>query len=74
MTIEWDALAEPVPLGSGTAVPPDNPASFLGKFAEAKSTAHFSGRQLGFSFRSNPGASSDTGYAQIGTERNGVFL
>ena len=74
MTIEWEALEDPVDLGSGATVPLDDPAAFLGRFARARSTAHFSGRQLGFSFRSDPGASSDGGYAEIGTERNGVFL
>jgi hypothetical protein len=74
MTIEWETLEDPVDLGSGKTVPPTDPAAFLGSFAEARSTAYFSGRQLGFSFRSDPGASSDEGYAQIGTERNGEFL
>jgi hypothetical protein len=74
MTIVWDALTDPVALGSGATVPPADPAAFLGRFAPARSTAHFSGRQLGFSFRSDPGVSSDDGYAEIGTERNGVFL
>jgi hypothetical protein len=74
MTIEWEALEAPVELGAGTAVPPTDAAAFLGRFAKARSTAHFSGRQLGFSFRSDPGVSSDAGYAEIGTERNGVFL
>ena len=74
MTIEWEALEDRVLLGSGKEVPPDDPAAFLGRFARARSTAHFSGRQLGFSFRSAPGASSDGGYAEVGTERNGVFL
>jgi hypothetical protein len=74
MTIEWEALEEPVALGSGAAVPPTDPAAFRGRFARARATGHFSGRQLGFSFRSDPGASSDAGYAEIGTERNGVFL
>ena len=73
MTIEWEAEEEPVALGSDSAVPPD-PAAFLGSFARARSTAQISGRQLGFSFRTDPGASSDGGYAEIGTERNGVFL
>jgi hypothetical protein len=74
MTIEWDAIEDAVKLGSGRAVPPDDPTSFLGRFARARSTARFSGRQLGFSFHSDPGASSDGGYAEIGTERNGSFL
>ena len=74
MTIEWQALESPVSLGSGNTVPPTDPAAFLGSFAEARSTAQISGRELGFSFKSNPGVSSDLGYAEIGTERNGVFL
>jgi hypothetical protein len=74
MTIAWEALEAPVELGSGATVPPTDPAAFLSSFARARSTAHFSGRQLGFSFRSDPGASSDDGYAEIGIERNGVFL
>jgi hypothetical protein len=74
MTIKWDAIEEPVALGAGATVPPTDPAAFLGRFARARSTAHFSGRQLGFSFRADPGVSSDDGYAELGTERNGVFL
>jgi hypothetical protein len=74
MTIEWKAIEDPVELGAGETVPPTDPATFLGSFARARSTAHFVGRQLGFRFRSDPGASSDAGYAEIGTERNGVFL
>jgi hypothetical protein len=74
MTIEWEAIEDPVALGEGVEVPPDDPAAFLGHFAKARSTAHIVGRQLGFSFYSDPGVSSDKGYAEIGTERNGVFL
>lgn len=74
MTIEWHAVENQVSLGSGNAVPPTDPAAFLGNFAKARSTAQISGRELGFSFKSNPGVSSDLGYAEIGTERNGVFL
>jgi hypothetical protein len=74
MTIEWEALEARVELGAGKGVPPEDPAAFRGRFAKARSTAHFSGRQLGFSFESNPGVSTDEGYAEIGRERNGVFL
>ena len=74
MTIEWEALEDRVLLGSGKEVPPDDPAAFLGRFARARSTAHFSGHQLGFSFESDPELSTDKGYAQIGRERNGIFL
>jgi hypothetical protein len=72
--IEWEATGPPVQLGSGNAVPATDPAAFIGVFAPARSTGQFSGVELGFSFVSKRGASSDLGYAQIGTERNGVFL
>ena len=74
MTIEWEALEDRVALGSGKSVPLEDPAAFRGRFARARSIAHFSGRQLGFSFESNPGVSTDEGYAEIGRERNGIFL
>ena len=73
-TIEWEANGPQEQLGSGRAVPPTDPAAFLGSFAPARSTGHFSGAELGFSFASKRGASTDRGYAEIGTERNGVFL
>jgi len=72
--VEWEAIGPPEDLGSGGAVPPDDRAAFLGTFAPARSTGWFSGAELGFSFESKPGASSDRGYAEFGTERNGVFL
>ena len=73
--VEWEATGPPEELGSGNAVPPTDPAAFLGTFAPARSTGRFSGAELGFSFVSKPGASSEqSGYAEIGTERNGVFL
>ena len=73
--IEWEATGPPEELGSGNTVPATDPAAFLGKFAPARSTGQFSGAELGFSFTSKRGASTDPlGYAQIGTERNGVFL
>ena len=72
--IEWDATGPPEQLGSGNAVQATDPAAFLGMFAPARSTGQFSGAELGFSFASKRGASSDLGYAEIGTERNGVFL
>jgi hypothetical protein len=72
--VEWEATGPPEELGSGNAVPATDPAFFLGTFAPARSTGRFSGAELGFSFASKRGASSDLGYAEIGTERNGVFL
>jgi hypothetical protein len=72
--IEWEATGQPEQLGSGNMVPATDPAAFLGIFAAARSTGHFSGAELGFSFVSKGRANTDRGYAQIGTERNGVFL
>jgi hypothetical protein len=72
--VRWDAVGPAEELGKGEGVDPTDPAAFLGRFAPARSVGRFSGSQLGFRFRSNPGASSDQGYAQIGTERNGSFL
>jgi hypothetical protein len=47
----------------------------LGLIAPAVSTISCSGEEFGFEFRSDRGASSSPrGWAQIGTERNGVFL
>jgi len=38
------------------------------------STITCSGAEIGFEFESRNGTSTDRGYAQIGNERNGVFL
>jgi hypothetical protein len=72
--IEWEATGSLEQLGFGDAVPPTDPGAFLGMFAPARSTGQFSGAELGFSFASTGGASTDLGYAEIGTERNGVVL
>jgi hypothetical protein len=72
--VRWNAVGPFEDLGKGTEVDPTDPAAFLGRFAPARAIGHFSGSELGFRFESNPGASSDQGYAQIGTERNGSFL
>jgi hypothetical protein len=72
--IRWDATGPALDLGSGGSVDPTDPAAFLGQFAAATSTGSFSGTGLGFSFRGSGSASADSGYAQIGRERNGEFL
>jgi hypothetical protein len=74
LNVTWQATGPRQPRGKGSAVPATDPAAFLGSFAPARSTASFSGVELGFSFRTNPGASTDRGYAEMGTERNGIFL
>jgi hypothetical protein len=72
--VEWVAESSPETRGSGSDVPPEDPAAFLGLFADARATGTFSGSELGFSFRSEGEATSDEGYAELGPERNGVFL
>jgi hypothetical protein len=72
--IEWQATGPFVDRGSGTAVPPTDHAAFLARFAVARSTAAFEASELGFSFQSNPDVNTDRGCAQMGRERNGVFL
>jgi hypothetical protein len=74
LNVTWDATGDRVSRGKGSAVTPSDPAAFLARFASARSTASFTGSELGFSFRSNPGVSTDRGYAELGTERNGSFL
>ena len=72
--IEWRAAGEFADHGSGSTVAATDPAAFLGQLAPATSTATFEGSELGFSFRSDPGVSTARGYAQVGRERNGVYL
>lgn len=72
--VDWHAVEAPVDRGLGASVDPTDPGAFLGRFARARAVGSFSGSALGFDFRSRPGVSSDQGFAEIGTERNGVFL
>ena len=73
--VEWEATGPAVTRGMGAGVGPTDPRAFLAEFAPALSTGSFSGREIGFAFESNRRAStSPQGFAQLGTERNGVFL
>jgi hypothetical protein len=72
-TVRWEGTGPREGRGSGSAVPPTDPAAFLGRFAAARSTGTFSGSEVGFSFTGR-GDTADRGYAQFGPERNGVFL
>jgi hypothetical protein len=74
LRVSWQATGPSVDRGSGHDVAPTDPAAFLGRFATARSTAAFTGSEFGFSFRSNPGASTDRTFAEIGSERNGSSL
>ena len=72
---EWNATGPPVSVGMGKGVAPTDPRAFLGEFAPAVSTLSFSVEEIGFESESKERAStSPRGYAQIGTERNGVFI
>ena len=70
--IRWEATGRFERRGSGSDVPATDPAAFLGRFADARSTAIFSGSEVGFSFNGRAGTTG--GFAQLGPERNGVFL
>jgi hypothetical protein len=72
--IEWQATGPFVERGKDATVAPTDPAAFLARFAVARSTAEFEVSEFGFSFRSDPGVSTDQGFAEMGRERNGVFL
>jgi len=54
---------------------PTDPTNFNGKFRNAVATGSFSGSNAdGFSFTSDPGASSAGVFAEIGIEKNGSFI
>jgi hypothetical protein len=72
--IEWNATGPRNQLGSGDAVAETDPAAFLGGFRRARAEARLSGSEVGFSFRSQGKATSKLGFAELGTERNGVFI
>jgi len=72
--VDWRATGPAVARGSGTAVAPTDQAAWLGQIAPAVSTFSCSARELGLEFECDDGSSANGGYAQIGTERNGVFL
>jgi len=73
-SVEWQATGPFVRRGNGDHVPATDPGAFLGEFAPAFARGSFSGRELGFSFKSNPGVTTERGYAEMGRERNGRFL
>jgi hypothetical protein len=72
--IEWRATGPTMPRGKGSAVPATDPGAFSAELAVAESTATFSGAEFGFSFESKPGVSTQRGFAELGRERNGVFV
>lgn len=71
--VKWEATSDFAKYGGGSSAPADDPSAFEGKFAEAKCAGKISGVETGFWFRSGQ-LSSDTFYADMGWEKNGVYL
>ena len=67
-SVDWDATGPTTHVQSSALSP------FSAEFAPAFAKGRFSGRELGFSFVSNPGANTSRGFAEMGRERNGRFL
>jgi hypothetical protein len=72
--VEWEAIGPAEERGSGDGVPPTDPAAFLGTFRTARAKGSFAGIELGYGFETRGAATSDLGFAELGFERNGVFL
>jgi hypothetical protein len=70
--VRWEATGPRKRRGSGAAVPATDPAAFLGRFAPARATGSFSGSEVGFGFTGR--GTTDATFAELGPERNGVFL
>jgi hypothetical protein len=70
--VTWQATAAAETRGLGDSVEPTDPGAFLGTFAEADAAGSVSAEILGFSFRGQ--GTSDEGWAELGTERNGILL
>lgn len=72
--IMWTAFGKVRHLRPSSSEPTD-PTNFAGEFRFATATGSLSGRHsdCGFTFES-PDATSEGLFAEMGTERNGVFL
>ena len=69
--MKWTASGEVHHHEPGSSDPTD-PTNFEGEFRLATATGTFSGSELGFSFTAS--ASSESTFAEMGDERNGMFL
>jgi len=69
----WRATSAPVERGAGRGVDPRSPAAFTGHFAEATCRGRVSGVETGFAFHTGE-ITADAFFAEMGRERNGVFL
>ena len=71
--VHWRAACAPIERGAGASVAPTSPAAFTGHFAEASCCGRVSGVETGFSFTTGE-LTADAFFAEMGRERNGVFL
>jgi hypothetical protein len=73
LDVRWRATSSPIERGKGAAVDPKSPAAFTGNFAEASCIGMVSGFETGFSFKTSEITAANF-FAEMGRERNGVFL
>jgi hypothetical protein len=67
MAMEWHGLNAQLEVK-------DFVRGFAGRYHECSATIAWSGEEAGFSFISDPASTSATRFAEIGSERNGVFF
>ena len=70
--IAWSNFGNVMQFRPGSSVPTD-PTNFAGNFRTADAAAILSGFQSGFSFSSTDATSAGV-FAEIGRERNGIFI
>ena len=73
MDLRWRRTSAEQARGNGSAADPAAPDAFEGSFADAVCTGSVSAERLGFSFEAS-NLTSESFYASVGTERNGVYL
>ncbi len=71
--VEWKATSAPVRRGEGLDAEDPFFTKFIGEFAEASCAGRGGGRETGFQFKTGR-LTADGFFAQIGSQRNGVFL
>ena len=72
--VELTAIGDRVRRGKGKTVPPTDPGAFIGGFFDARGVGHYSGKEIGFAFETNGAVTTEVTWAELGDERNGVFL
>lgn len=71
--VTWDATSAPVQRGNGASGSEADFDRFSGELAEASCAGSGGGAETGFGFRTGP-LTADGFFAELGYERNGVFL